>query len=144
MLKHTEYCYSWDNESFNSGRFDSIDEAIADAVDNDDGWKTHVYIGEVEPWNNSEFYPPASWVLEYMQEQAWGEAGDHADDYANVSIEARDELDQQLSVLLDSWCEKHGGGTSVFQGQEIQPLPIARRWYGKTLTTQLITSPNLG
>ncbi|MBP2850512.1 hypothetical protein [Dickeya oryzae] len=136
MPKHTEYCYSWDDESFNSGRFDSIDEAIADAVeasdDGDDGWKTHVYIGEVEPWNNSEFYPPASWVLEYMQEQAWGEAGDHADDYANVSIEARDELDQQLSVLLDSWCEKHGVAPQFFRVKKssLYPLPVKQNNQG--------------
>ena len=103
----TQYCYSWDDDHFNSGRFDSVEEALADAVAEDDG-QDGVYVAEAEPWDNSAFYPSASWVLEHMQEQAWGEAGEHADDYAAVSIEAREELNQQLTALLDAWCQQHG------------------------------------
>ncbi len=102
-----KYCYSWDDEDFSSGRFDSVEGALADAVAEADE-QAGVYVAEAEPWDNSAFYPSASWVLEHMQEQAWGEAGDYADDYAAVSIEAREELNQQLAALLDAWCQKHG------------------------------------
>lgn len=37
-----EYCYSWDDECFDSGTFDTVEDALSDALqyadDGDDGW----------------------------------------------------------------------------------------------------------
>ena len=124
MSNHNpQFCYSWDDELFNSGRFDSVEEALADAAAEADEQHS-VYVAEAEPWVNSTFYPSASWVLEHMQEQAWSEAGEHAEDYAEVSIEARDELNEQLVTLLDAWCEKHGVVPTFYRVRKSTPYQL--------------------
>ena len=128
--KKTEYCYSWDDEIFNSEQFSSVEDALADATETalDDGCgRTEVYIGEVEPWHNSDFFPSAGWVLEHMQEQAWSEGGDYADDYAEVPSEASDELTEQLTTLLNAWCEKHGVSPKFYRvrNSKLYQLPSA-------------------
>lgn len=106
-----EYSWSWDNSDFSSGTFDSIDDAISDAIDSRDdgdrGIKTEVYVAEVERVANSKFFPSASWVIEHMQEMAWGEFGDLADGYAEAPLAARQELDSLIDEMLGSWCKKH-------------------------------------
>ncbi|QHB83406.1 hypothetical protein GIS01_15195 [Aeromonas veronii] len=126
-----EYCYSWNDELFDSGTFGSIEDALADAVENSDdgdvGWRTEVYIAEAIAFKNSTFYPDASWVLEHMGERAWGEIGECADEYPDVSKEAREDLDAQLSAMLDSWCEKHGVSPQFYRvrNSKLYQLPSA-------------------
>ena len=107
----TEYCYSWDDECFDSGTFDTIEDALSDAIqyadDGDEGWRTDVYVAEAVPFKNSDFYPDESLILEHMCESAWDNIGESADDYPDVSKESRDDLGLQLTAMLDSWCIKH-------------------------------------
>lgn len=131
MDKQNEYCYSWDDELFDSGKFSSIEDALADAAENaddgDDGWRTEVYIAEAIAFENSAFYPDASLILEHMGEQAWGEIGESADEYPDVSKEAREDLDVQLKAMLDAWCEKHEVSPQFYRvrNSKLYPLPGA-------------------
>ena len=107
MENEKQYCWSWNDEEYDSGTFNSIGDALEDACECADD-ETEVYIGEVVPFSNSSFYPDGSWVTEHMQEQAWCNGGDYAEYYVDVSKEAIDELTDELSGLLDNWCKKHG------------------------------------
>lgn len=120
-----EYCYSWDNKRFDSGTFGSIEEALADAAATDEQ-RENVYVGEAVLFKNSAFYPDAGWVLEHMGEQAWGEVGEYSEDYPDVSKEARDELNELLSAMLDTWCEKHGVSPQFYRvsNSKCYPMPV--------------------
>ncbi len=117
--EHKEYSWSWDNSDFSNGTFDSVEDAISDAIDSsDDGdyWHmAHVYVADVERVANEQFFPSADSVIEHMQEMAWGGFGDLADDYCNVTIEARSELDQLIDQILGEWCKKHNIEPSFYR-----------------------------
>lgn len=114
-----EYSWSWDNSDFSNGTFDSIEDAVNDAInsadDGDDGWRDIVYVAEVDRVFNDAFYPSASWVIEHMQEMAWSDFGDLADDYAEAPLPARQELDLMITEVLDAWCKKHNIEPSFYR-----------------------------
>lgn len=117
--EHKEYSWSWDDSDFSNGTFGSIEDAISDAIDSSDygdEWQmAHVYVAEVERVDNEQFFPSASWVIEHMQEMAWCDFGDLADDYCNATIEARAELDQIIDQMLGEWCKKHNVEPSFYR-----------------------------
>lgn len=119
-----EYCYSWNGEDFKSGTFDSVKAALDDAVADNDGEHTHVYIGQVERPSNSCFFPDAGDLLEHMDSQAYDYAGEYSADYLDVSDEAKAELNELLSSLLDSWCRKHGVSPSFYQVGNVKEYPL--------------------
>ena len=114
-----EYSWSWNDEDFNNGTFSCIEDAIRDAQDSaDDGdswWRDIVYVADAERAKNEQFFPSAGWVIEHMQEMAWGDFGDLADDYCNATIEARTELDQLIDQMLGEWCKKHNIEPSFYR-----------------------------
>ena len=114
-----EYSWSWNDEDFNNGTFSCIEDAIRDAQDyaddGDSGWRDIVYVAEAERAKNEQFFPSAGWVIEHMQEMAWGDFGDLADDYAEASLPARLELDVMLTETLNSWCKKHNIEPSFYR-----------------------------
>ena len=103
-----EYCYSWNRQEFRSNVFPSIKEALAEAVEDGGDQYSHVYIGEVSRYCNSSFFPSADYIIEHMADQAADVGGEFAEGYPDVSEEAEAELTEQLTALLDAWCEKHG------------------------------------
>lgn len=122
--KHTEYCYSWNGEDFNSGTFDSVQEALADAAVENDGEYFLVYVGEASRPSNSMFFPDAHVLIEQMYEQAGDYAGEHASDYPDASTEAVDDLTVQLHKLLSDWCEKHGISPTFYHIDNTKEYPI--------------------
>lgn len=65
-----------------------------------------VFIGEVAPIQTKHLCD-ADDVIEMIGERAYDEVGEYADDYPDVTPEARAELD----ALLAGWIEKHAKPT---------------------------------
>jgi len=106
----SQFCYSFDNENFVSGLYDTAEAAIKAAIserkENSDLPNT-VFIGAAKSHSNNRFYPDSSEIVEYMCCQADDVASEHAEGYPDVSDEALDELTSELHKLLDAWCIKH-------------------------------------
>ena len=63
-----------------------------------------VYFGESEPFEASNFASGAAdGVIELIGDRALDEAGEFADDYPNVTADARKDLQD----FIDQWAEKH-------------------------------------
>lgn len=125
MIKQrAEYCYSWNGEDFKSGTFDRVKDALADAAADNDDEHAHVHIGKVERPSNSQFFPDAGDVMDHMENQAYDYGGEYAVDYLDVSDEAKAELNEQLSALLDAWCKKHEVSPNFYQVTSVKKYPV--------------------
>lgn len=92
--------YSLDGENY---RFDDLDELLAELED--DGelvvGKT-IHAGTAIHHNASEFFDVDS-LTESMQDRAYDEAGEWAEDFPDLPKEQRKEL----SDLVDAWLDKN-------------------------------------
>lgn len=115
------WCYSLDNEDYSSGTFASVKSALTagqkEAKDKiADGEKVDViYVAKAEQQHNYSFFPDGGDIIEHMADQADAEGGDYANNYPDVSDEAKQELTTQLHALLEKWCETHGVSPSFYK-----------------------------
>lgn len=100
--------YAWEKSPERwLGSCDSREEAIKEAMEEaprvhgDTPLDCDVWIVRGRPCSANEFTPDAHWVIDYMAENARDGAG--AEDYPDVSDEARAELD----ALIEAWAAKH-------------------------------------
>lgn len=121
-----KWTYSFDEEFFTNGDFDSKESAL-DAA-RKDAPKQHdineqplksVFIGRTKPYQNSQFFPDGEDLTEFMQNQASDVGGEYADDYPNVSEEDEKELTAQLHELLERWCKDKGVAPSFYAVEDI-------------------------
>lgn len=90
----TEKCYSSCGERYYSDVQSATYDCEVGAI---------IYEGDaVEPCA-SEFAPDADWVLEYMNEQACDNLGECAEDWPDVTKEAKKELD----AFLKDWAVRN-------------------------------------
>ena len=100
--------YSTNEETFN---FDSIDEAFCDVFESEDSFNVGdvvtVYSGEAIKNKASDYL--SGNLLEDMQERAYDEAGEFAEDYLiEAGIVEQNELLKELSDAVDKWADKYG------------------------------------
>ncbi len=99
--------YSTDEETFN---YESLDEALCGIFECDDilnvGSVVTVYSGE--PITNKASGYLSGNLVEDMQERAYDDAGEFAEDYlSGAGIEEQNELLKELSDVVDKWADKH-------------------------------------
>jgi hypothetical protein len=105
-----QVCWSRDGDEF---RFDTLTDLL-------DHHSFSLKPGD-KVWHGTADQPSvrelfdANDVIETMGERAYDIAGEYAEDYPNVSEEARQELDQ----LLEDWMNKHAAPT-FFTVSDIQ------------------------
>lgn len=122
--KQEFWCYSLNNKDYSSGTFPSSKLALIagqqEAKELSDESKpiSVIYLAKAEHFQNHSFYPDGCDIIEHMAEQADSEAGDHANNYPDVSDEAEDELTAELHALLEKWCEKHNVSPSFYSVSE--------------------------
>jgi hypothetical protein len=97
VSEQVELCYSLDGESYN---FESLLEAITAMHQPTEGCIVHV--GEKKEHDPASFFD-ADDILESAGERAYDEGGEWADDWPDVTPEARTELDD----FLTAWFRKH-------------------------------------
>ena len=121
-----KWTYSFDEEFFTNGDFDSKESALEaarkDATkerDINDQPFTSVFIGRTKPHKNSQFFPAGDDITEFMQNQASDVGGEYADDYPNVSEEDEKELTTQLHELLERWCKEKGVVPNFYTVEDI-------------------------
>lgn len=119
MIKKYTWEFDENEEYWQNGTFDTIEECIHDAkeVMKDDYIGKHdvIYVGETEKFNP---FVLAEDVIEHLEQQAFSECGEAAEgwDIWNSLREkgelkkkaAWNELSQQLTDVVNCWLEKHG------------------------------------
>lgn len=88
-------CWSTDEETYN---YDSLGELLDcnDLVAGDTVYMGHAVNHDPTSWFDADH------VIEAIGEAAYGEAGEHAEDYPDVTPEAKAEL----QTFLDAWINK--------------------------------------
>lgn len=89
-----EQCYSADGEYYHSDMCSAICDKEAGDV---------TYIGEAVKPCASEFVPDVDWILEDMSERAYDCIGEAAEDWPDVSQDAKDELE----AFLNDWAVRN-------------------------------------
>ena len=97
MNKDGQVFWSSDEETFN---YDSLDELIA--MDDDLEAGRTVYYGEAEAIGTN--FVDADDVIEDIANRAYAEGGEHAEDFPDVSAEAKKELDDFLIAWQAKYC----------------------------------------
>lgn len=102
MTKEHEIVWSVDQENFN---YDSLGDALAilDGMDELAVGRI-VWFGEAEKPNPVKYFD-ADDLLEEVGNRAYDDGGEHAEDYPDVSDEAKAELGQFLSDWLTKHCQ---------------------------------------
>lgn len=113
MKPTDKYSFSFDNEHY-YGEFDSVAEAFADArvEAKDYPDSTQIYIGK-----NYQYEPcvRAHRVIEDIQEDAFDEAGEAAEDYLEfVSVPSLVMLEKMLTKTFIEWAKENNYEPSFF------------------------------
>lgn len=112
MSDKTIYSYSFSVDGNYGGKFDSVEEALADARGSlakwpeptDENLANHsVYIGECEPLNELDIVSATS-VIEDMQQRAYEECGEVTEDWMDTVTEGQRT---ELENLIEGWVKKH-------------------------------------
>lgn len=89
-----EKCYSADGEQFSLDmQSATYESSVGDTI----------YVGEASQPCASRYVPDADWVIEYMGEQADDDIGEAAEDWPDVSKEAK----QELEAFLKDWAVRN-------------------------------------
>lgn len=96
-MSEKQECWSADEECFNA-------ETLGDLLDGNDELEAGhtVWVGDALP-PDAASYIDADSVIEQMGERAMDDCGECAEDYPDVTAEARRELDDALKA----WARKH-------------------------------------
>lgn len=118
-IGHGEKCWSLDEEQFNHEDLDEVIQLIVDLH------------GTIEPghvvWFGTAIKPDAGdfvdadRVIDDMTDAAWDVAGEFAEDFPEVSAEAR----QELNELLEGWARKHCE-VNFYTVTDVQPYTITQ------------------
>lgn len=104
------FAYSTNEEDYHGG-FPTREAAIEDAVASDDlAPGDTVWTGKVvSAGPASRLFRSVRRIIEDMQEDAYDEAGEHADRFLeNVTDAQVDELGGEIKKVIDAWADKHG------------------------------------
>ena len=100
-MSKKEYAYSFDDEFYGFCTFDSKEEALANARTQANKDDLFVYIGEVNHYEE-DCSGLASDVVEKLQENAYNEVDDLAQNYMELTKEEEEILEERLKkVILD-------------------------------------------
>lgn len=116
-----QYAYSFDNLNFGNSVFESKEETLADARKSANMDNKVVYIGKVE------FYKEtcsglASDVVELLQQKAYNELEDLANDYMELSKEEETILEEMLKETILKFQEKYNHEPNFFTVYSIEKI----------------------
>lgn len=101
MSTEPKECWSVDNEDFNC-------VSLADLLDNNEDLAAGavVYVADAVPPKTSDLFD-AEDAMDQMGDRAYEIAGEYADNYPDVTPEAKKELE----ALIAAWIDKHAKPT---------------------------------
>lgn len=123
--------YTWETSEADIWRhdvFDTVDDCIADAKENyciETG--TEIVVGEVVHW---EPYVDANSVLERLEEDAYEECGEVAEDwyaYDYKSEEGRkslDKLSDRLTEIVGQWLKGNGTYPTFYMIKNVEVVEV--------------------
>lgn len=119
----SEIYYSTDEEIYN---YDDIREAAEDIfsyADSKAGDEGIIYQGESKSFQASDFVRTN--ILEEMQESAYAELGEHAEDYLNdVNKDQEKELQDEIESVVNLWASKHKLHPSFYGIKNVKEIKI--------------------
>lgn len=118
-----QYAYSFDNEYFGPCVFDSKEEALADARKEANIDDKIVYIGEVN-FYKEDCSGLASDVAERLQERAYDEVDDLADNYMNLTKEEEKILEEMLKETILKFQEKFNHEPTFFTVYSVEKINL--------------------
>ena len=116
-----KYAYSFDEERYYEGEYDSVEEAFMAAKEEAKNYPEgieDVYIGRI-----CKFVPcvDADSIIERLQYDADYEAGECAVDYLDgVKIADRQKLQEMLTETFNKWAKETGNEPTFYIVREIQ------------------------
>lgn len=121
------YAYSINEDDY-EGEFPTREAALGEAVALYDlAPGASVWTGEVVLASPaSRFFRSVDHLIEDMQENAYDEAGEHADRFLeNVSDAQSDELDAEIKKVIDAWADKHKLHPTFFTVTAVEQHTVA-------------------
>lgn len=125
MKPTDKFSYSFDEERYYEGEYDSVEEALMaakeEAKDYPEGIED-VYIGVI-----CKFEPciDAVRVIECVQQDAYDEADEYIGDYLdNVKKEDWQKLEAMLTETFNKWAKETGNEPNFFTVEEIQEYSL--------------------
>ncbi|MGL5284322.1 MAG: hypothetical protein ACRC8W_21670 [Plesiomonas shigelloides] len=100
----TKFAWSLDGEYWKSGTFDTVALAVDDAIQETDDDVEYVHIGEVRSYSNRDMLPSIDVVVDDIRNRAYDLAGEHAEDYMDVSEEQLSDLENKVNDAIIRWC----------------------------------------
>lgn len=106
MEKLYTWSYSENDELWQHDIFDSIEDCIADAKENYNiNSEDTIAVGKVEPYVVSV---DAETILENIEENAYEECGDAAENWIDYKKESIERLSVQLTECVNKWLKETG------------------------------------
>lgn len=103
---HEKYCYSWDDEDYSNGLFDSVEEALKEARNNNTDECTSVWIGTATKpklrWHTNE-----EQIIDSMNEILYEDCGEWAENALDISTDQEIDLANMIHATVEDWVEKH-------------------------------------
>ena len=125
MAKYT-WEYSENEEFWNHGLFDTVEECIQDAKENYD-----IESGETITIGEAVWYEPQVWasdVLEDLEQEAYEEYGECAEGWDTFDYkkdrEKLDELSDQLTEVVKAWLEKYNRKPYFYRIHNIEVIEV--------------------
>ena len=118
--------YSWsldkDDEIWNNGTFDTIEECINDAVRNYHLMKGEtIAIGETVSFG---VYIDADDIIERIEDEAYEHAGESSEGWLSYTNEERDNLSERLTECVEKWLAETNNEPNFYCIDNIREITI--------------------
>jgi hypothetical protein len=125
-IKQKQYAYSFNDEDYH-GVFDSVEAAIDEASESDDGTEDQnvIYIGTCKFFTIQDFAPK---IFGYLVDIAWDEAGESSQEWLDgVTSEQEDSLNAYVSNALMAWADEHNLQPRFYTVENVQKMSFKRK-----------------
>ena len=111
-MDEKQYAWSFDDEDYNHGIFNSFEEALEEAklsnwTVNDEDRVKYAFIGELEDAEYEGWKIDSEDIIEQMQQDAYEEHESAEDWLEYVPKEHQKELSQEINGVIGSWLTKY-------------------------------------
>lgn len=126
----SEIEYTWETsentEIWRHDVFDTVEDCVQNYLENyaDENPNESIFVGEVQKY---EISIDGSSVMENLEEQAYDECGEVAENWFPSSIEGKegwDELDNQLTDVVTEWLKKRDCMPSFYKIVNVREVEV--------------------
>lgn len=121
-MDEKQYAWAFKADSIDYKREDSIEECLKQAKSENGGTYKKIYIGIVEEWGSCI---DTNYLIQTIQETAWDENGEVAEDYLKGIPEHQlEELDNELNEVFSKWKQKYRWEPNFFTVKNVKKYDL--------------------